>query len=141
MNGMIAERTVAPLLLTASRPSAGICLGSLCLCLAGLGLAGEPLGKLDLSGTIRDETGRPLPNSTVFIYTAAPKDGPGVLCPSCYADCGKQATTGADGRFQIEALDPTLIFRVLVVGKGYQPEFAPNRCPRAKHQTIAYRVG
>jgi hypothetical protein len=129
MNGNIANRHAAPPSRTVTRLTARICLSSLCLLLAGLGLAEEPISKPDLSGTIRDEIGRPLPGATVFIYTAAPKDGPGILCPSCYVDCGKQATTGADGRFRIEDLDPELLLRVLVVGKGYQPEFVPNVDP------------
>jgi len=39
-----------------------------------------------LTGTVRDDAGEPLPGASVFIYTAAPKEGVGLLCPSCYAD-------------------------------------------------------
>src|SRR5690348_5167557 len=71
--------------------------------------------KPDLTGVVKDSDGQPLPQASVFIYTAGPKIGTGILCPSCYADCRKRATTDAEGRFKIESLDPNLLFRILVV--------------------------
>src|SRR5690606_2746444 len=73
----------------------------------------------------------PLANASVFIHTAAPRDGVGTLCPSCYVDCGKSAKTDAKGRFVIAGLDPGLLFRVLVVAPGFQPEFASHVDPAA----------
>ncbi len=83
----------------------------------------------DLVGIVRDEGGRPLAGATVFIHTAGPREGTGVLCPSCYADCRKRTGTDSEGRFKIESLDPDLVFRVLVVAKGRQPEFASKVDP------------
>lgn len=80
-------------------------------------------GGPDLVGVVKHEDGKPLRNATVFIYTAGPKEGVGILCPSCYADCRKRAKTDDEGKFKIESLDPTLLFRLLVVAKDHRPEF------------------
>jgi peroxiredoxin/uncharacterized GH25 family protein len=77
-----------------------------------------------LRGVILDDEAKPVKGARVFIFTAAPKEGVGVLCPSCYPDCQKQALTDAEGQFKIESLDPTLLFRVLAVFPGHKPEFA-----------------
>ena len=86
----------------------------------------------DLAGVVRDQDGKPLGGASVFIYTAGPKEGVGILCPSCYADCRKRTATDKEGRFKIESLDPTLLFRVLVVAKGHRPEFVSKINPAAK---------
>jgi len=86
----------------------------------------------DLTGIVRDDNGKPLERASVFIYTAGPKQGAGMLCPSCYADCRKKATTDEQGRFKIESLDPTLLFRVLVVAAEHRPEFVNKVDPAAK---------
>ncbi|HXJ60077.1 MAG TPA: carboxypeptidase-like regulatory domain-containing protein [Verrucomicrobiae bacterium] len=85
----------------------------------------------DLSGRVTRSDGTPLPKATVFIYTAGPKKGTASTCPSCYPDCRKNAQTDAQGRFTIEALDPTLRFRVLIVASGHQPEFLTKVDPGA----------
>jgi len=36
-----------------------------------------------LTGVVQDQKSQPVAGATVFIYTAGPKDGPGILCPSC----------------------------------------------------------
>ena len=86
----------------------------------------------DLSGTVQNQEAQPIRNATVFIYTAGPKEGPGVLCPFCYADCRKRATTDASGKFTIESLDPDLLFRVLVVAADCQPTFVSKVDPAVK---------
>lgn len=78
--------------------------------------------RLDLEGHILAR-GKPVPDATVFIYTAGPKIGTSTFCPSCYADCRKSAKTDAEGKFKIESLDPRLIFRILAVAKGFAPKF------------------
>jgi len=90
----------------------------------------------DLSGSVTEEDGTPLPKATVFIYTAGPKHGSASVCPSCYPDCRKKAQTGADGRFKIESLDPQLIFRLLVVASAHQSRFVTNVNPAAGEQKI-----
>jgi peroxiredoxin len=102
--------------------------------------AGDDLGRPNLRGTVRDESGQPLAGATVFIYTAGPKKGTGVLCPSCYADCRKRATSDDQGRFLIESLDPDLLFRVLVVGKDRQPEFIPKVDPAEKALVVTLKT-
>ena len=86
----------------------------------------------DLSGRITAESGEPLPGATVFIYTAGPREGAGILCPSCYPDCVKRARTDAEGNFTIESLDPALIFRVLVAAPGYKARFVEKVDPAEK---------
>jgi peroxiredoxin/protocatechuate 3,4-dioxygenase beta subunit len=94
----------------------------------------------DLTGTVKNAEGDPVSGATVFIYTAAPKEGVGVLCPSCYADCRKRTTTDAQGRFTIESLDPALLFRVLVAAGDYQPKFVDKVDPSAKALSIKLKL-
>jgi hypothetical protein len=82
----------------------------------------------DLTGRVSSGDA-PVPGASVFIYTARPRQGTSTLCPSCYADCGKRAEAGEDGTFRIEALDPGLIFRVLVAADGYRPAFVDSVDP------------
>ncbi len=76
---------------------------------------------------------RPMPGITVSLFSASLTNGPGTVCPSCPPDCRKTATTDSDGRFRIEALDPTLRFDVLVHGPGCAPKLLydvdPGRGP------------
>ena len=44
------------------------------LCAAGAVQAAGP----KLTGTVLDDAGKPLPGASVFIYTAAPKEGVGI---------------------------------------------------------------
>jgi hypothetical protein len=41
--------------------------------------APSPAQRLNLTGVVQDETGRPLAKATVFVRTAAPRQGVGVL--------------------------------------------------------------
>ena len=60
--------------------------------LAGVGnLFAAADARTDLTGNVTDKDGRPLNKATVFIYSAAPKEGSSSLCPYCYADCQKKA--------------------------------------------------
>lgn len=90
----------------------------------------------DLLGRVVREDGTPVTNATVFIYSAAPKQGTGALCPSCYADCAKTAKTAADGTFIIESLDPDLIFRLLVVAPGCESTFVGKTDPAEGRKEI-----
>lgn len=95
-------------------------------------LAGaQELKPQKLTGKVVDARGEPIPDAAVFIYTAGPKTGVSVLCPSCYADCRKRARTDSAGAFQIEALDPSLLFRVLVAKAGHQADFVSKVDPAA----------
>jgi hypothetical protein len=82
----------------------------------------------DLTGRVSGDASA-ITNATVFIYTAGPKVGTASLCPSCYPDCRKQAQTDPKGQFKIEALDPKLLFRLLVVAPGYEAQFVPRIDP------------
>jgi len=110
------------------------------LLLSAAGLRSAEIRGLDLTGTVRNTEGDPVGGATVFIYTAAPREGAGVLCPSCYADCRKRTTTDAQGRFTIESLDPALLFRVLVAAGGYQPKFTDKVDPSAKPLSVKLKT-
>lgn len=83
----------------------------------------------DLTGRVLSGEDSPLQGATVFIYTAGPREGVGILCPSCYADCTKKSTTDAEGHFTIQDLDPSLLLNVLVVAKGHQPQIVEKVDP------------
>ena len=76
-----------------------------------------------ISGTVSGEDGKPVSGAMVSISTAAKRRGTNPFCPSCYADCSKRAKTDAGGEFSIGSLDPTLVFRVLFVARGFEPKF------------------
>lgn len=82
-----------------------------------------------LVGVIRGPDNKPLPDASVFVYTAKPRSGPGVTCPSCYPDCGKRARTSVDGEFEIPSVDPDLTYRLIVLAKGHRPFFITNADP------------
>jgi hypothetical protein len=71
-----------------------------------------------LAGQVLDEHGAPLVGAVVDLYTAKPREGLAVTCPSCYRDCAKSAKSDDQGRFSIGDLDPELLFRVLVMAPG-----------------------
>lgn len=71
-----------------------------------------------LAGQVLDEHGAPLVGAVVDLYTAKPREGLAVTCPSCYRDCAKLAKSDDQGRFSIGDLDPELLFRVLVMAPG-----------------------
>lgn len=93
----------------------------------------------DLTGQIDGTNGAPIANASVFIYTAGPKHGTSSLCPSCYADCQKKTQTDAGGRFKIESLDSSLLFRLLVVAAGYESQFVSKVDPTNGPQTITMK--
>jgi hypothetical protein len=90
----------------------------------------------DLSGRVLQEDDSPVTNATVFVYTAGPKTGSGVVCPSCYPDCSKRAKTSAQGHFTIASLDPTLLFRLLVVAPGCESQYVTKVDPAQGAKTI-----
>jgi hypothetical protein len=92
-------------------------LNWLCFCLIANSLLSDGA---TLSGTIRDEQGNPLAGATVSMFTAKPREGVGTICPSCYTDCRKYATSDGQGQFAIEGLDAELFFTVLVVAPGHR---------------------
>jgi uncharacterized GH25 family protein len=106
---------------------------------AGATAAAAEATRPDLSGRVVLKDGSPVPNATVFIYTAGPKAGSAVVCPSCYPDYNKKAKTSAKGEFTIPSLDPNLIFRLVVVAPGFESKFVPKTDPAqgGKKVTIA----
>ncbi len=89
----------------------------------------------DLIGDVHLTGGEPV-MATVFISTAGPKTGTSTFCPSCYADCVKSAKADAQGHFKIESLDPTLLFRILVVAKDCAPQYVKKVDPAKGPVTV-----
>jgi hypothetical protein len=83
----------------------------------------------DLVGTVTTAEGVPIAGAHVSIDSAAVRKGTSALCPSCYLDCRKSATTDEKGGFRIAAVDPELLFNVLVVADGFRPTFANKSDP------------
>lgn len=90
-----------------------------------------PTGRPTLSGFVRSAEGKPIQGALVFISTARPRQGTSTTCPSCYLDCRKRVTSGADGGFAIASLDPSLLFQVGAAGEGYVATFARDVDPSA----------
>jgi len=88
------------------------------------------LDDMTLSGTIRNEDGAAISGAKIDIYTAKPKVGVATICPSCYSDCEKSTTTDANGRFSIGGLDPSLLFRVLVLAPGHRSHLTDSMDPQ-----------
>jgi hypothetical protein len=102
---------------------------SLGLLLASATAAIANSARLDLAGTVLRENGSPITNALIFVYTAQPKVGSAVVCPSCYADCGKRVRTSVDGTFVIPSLDPGLRFKLLVIAAGFESQFVSRVDP------------
>jgi hypothetical protein len=94
-----------------------------------VGSACGELARPNLSGRVEREGGGPVNDVTVFIYTAGPKVGAGIVCPSCYPDCSKKVKTSKGGNFVIPSLDPRLRFRLLVVAPDFEPRFVEKVDP------------
>lgn len=84
-----------------------------------------------LTGTIQDENGVPIAGAIVDVYTAKPRVGAAITCPSCYRDCAKSTKTDAYGQFSIRELDSGLVFRVLVMAPGRRSQLTDLTDPKA----------
>ena len=77
-------------------------------------------GPVEVTGAIFDEAGEPLAGAQVFVESARPRQGSATNCPSCYPDCSKRARTDQKGEFTLPAMDSALLFRLVLVAKGYE---------------------
>jgi len=82
------------------------------------------------TGKVTDAAGKALEHATVFVYEGHVKKGYGVYCPTCWADCGKHASTDAEGNFSIAGLNPELQFKLMVVKEGYSAAFVDQVDPQ-----------
>jgi hypothetical protein len=107
---------------------------------AGTSLADD---RATVTGKVADSAGKPLEHATVLVYEAGVKKGYATYCPTCWADCGKHATTDADGNFHISGLSPDLLFTLLVMHDGYSAEYVKKVDPAkgpAETATLKTRV-
>lgn len=93
-----------------------------------------------VTGKITDASGQPLEHASVLVYEGHVRTGFGVYCPTCWADCGKHATTDAEGNFTIAGLNPDLRFKLLAVKDGFSAAFIDNVDPaKGPAQTTALK--
>lgn len=86
-------------------------------------VAGAESVRPDLVGRVTNPDGSAITNALILVYSAAPQSGVASLCPSGFADCRKQTTTGTNGEFVIPSLDPTLMFRILALAPEHESKF------------------
>jgi hypothetical protein len=98
----------------------------LALLLAGAATAAD---RATATGKVTDAAGKPIEHSIVLVYEGHVKTGYGAYCPTCWADCGKHATTDAEGNYSIAGLDPDLRFKLLAVKDGFSAAFVDNVDP------------
>ncbi|MBY0112003.1 MAG: carboxypeptidase-like regulatory domain-containing protein [Phycisphaerales bacterium] len=84
-----------------------------------------------------DDAGSPVSGAKVIVWTAAVKTGYSTMCPSCYPDCGKSATTAPDGTFTIPSVDPDLKYQLMFVHESFAHKTKGKIDPLAPAQTIA----
>ncbi|MET0282550.1 MAG: hypothetical protein ABW278_15690 [Steroidobacteraceae bacterium] len=83
-----------------------------------------------VNGTVRDPAGSPVSGATVLVYSAGVRKGYSTFCPTCYVDCGKRATTDAQGGFSIGDLDEDLVFNLIVFQEGKLPTWLRGTDPQ-----------
>ncbi|MDR3701725.1 MAG: hypothetical protein P4L56_18900 [Candidatus Sulfopaludibacter sp.] len=81
------------------------------------------------TGKVVDSGGNPIEHAAVLVYSAGVKKGYSEYCPTCWADCGKRATTDAAGDFTISGLNPDLVFTLLVLHQGHAAEYVKKIDP------------
>lgn len=102
--------------------------------------AAEP-ARLEFTGQVADgATGAPLADVTVTILAAGPRSGNSPLCPFNYPDCGKKASTDAQGHFVLASLDPAMDFCVMALAPGYEPFLNSKLVPEAGPLAVKLRA-
>ena len=74
-----------------------------------------------LSGVVVGPDEEPVPGARVVIWTGSAINDVPLLCPSCYADCGRAERTDALGEFTFEDVDDEVAFRLVIVAEGHHP--------------------
>jgi protocatechuate 3,4-dioxygenase beta subunit len=74
-----------------------------------------------LSGVVTSQDGGPIEGARVVVWTGNAINDVPLLCPSCYADCGRAQTTDDAGEFTFEGVDDQVAFRLVIVADGHHP--------------------
>ncbi|MEZ6317303.1 MAG: carboxypeptidase-like regulatory domain-containing protein [Phycisphaerales bacterium] len=74
-----------------------------------------------LTGVVKDAAGGPVEGATVIVWYAQPTDRVGVLCPSCYPDCGREVRTDERGMFSFEGVDGAMVYQLMVAENHHEP--------------------
>jgi hypothetical protein len=85
--------------------------------------------RVTVTGRVADTGGKPVDHATVLVYSAGVRKGYSEYCPTCWADCGKHATTDAEGNYTISGLSPDLVFTLLVLHEGHSAEYVKKVDP------------
>lgn len=89
-----------------------------------------------LSGTVADKAGTPLAGARVVVWTGNAINDVPLLCPSCYADCGRSETTDQAGSFTLDGMDDEVAFRLVIVAEGHHPLHTQYVTPGEEPETF-----
>lgn len=89
-----------------------------------------------LSGLVASEGGRAIEGARVVIWTGNAINDVPLLCPSCYADCGRAETTDEAGSFTFDEVDDEVAFRLVIVADGHHPLHTPYVTPGQEPRTF-----
>jgi hypothetical protein len=109
------------------------CVGSLVVALAALA---DPA---PLSGVVTGEGGNAIAGARVVIWTGNTINDVPLLCPSCYADCGRAEKTDQAGGFTFEGVDDAVAFRLVIVADGHHPLHTPYVTPGQEPRAFTLR--
>ncbi len=84
-----------------------------------------------LDGVIVGADDQPLPNASVSVFSASPRDGQKATIPiKHYPDCGRFTRTDAQGRFEFKGLNQEMLYRLLVSAPGHRPDYIRDADPQ-----------
>lgn len=92
-----------------------------------------------LSGTVAGKAGTPLAGARVVVWTGDAINDVPLLCPSCYADCGRSETTDKTGSFTLAGMDDEVAFRLVIVAEGHHPLHTQYVTPGEEARTFTLR--
>jgi hypothetical protein len=95
------------------------------------GASRPPQAYLELRGRVTDVHGVPIERALIRVETAKPREGPSLVCPSCYRECGRSAETDATGAFRIPSLSRNLLYDLLIVAQHHRPGLTKHVAPEA----------
>ncbi len=92
-----------------------------------------------ISGVVTSEAGGTIDGARVVIWTGEAINEVPLLCPSCYADCGRAETTDQAGAFTFDEVDDEVAFRLVIVADGHHPLHTPYVTPGQEPRTFQLR--
>ena len=132
------ERELVPIPISRAPPVMKTWL--VCLLLSSAAASGAAVGsgsreRPDLTGRVLAQDGSPLPDAAIFVYRPAPRWA-GARSDRRAMRIAARAPGDAQGKFEIESPDATLLFRLLVAAPGYRPRFVAKVDPATGPVTV-----